>query len=77
MGDTPQNKYHVWIGKDDRLVQQWTYFANATDEDPTFVLPWNDCQTYGDILLSGDRGERQITDIKVMEEVPRAAFTVN
>jgi len=77
VGDTPQNKYHVWVGKEDRLVRQWAYFSNATDEEPKFILPWDDYQTYGDIMLSGDRGERQITDIKVMEEVPRAAFAVN
>lgn len=77
VGDTPQNKYHVWVGKEDRLVRQWAYFANATDEEPKFVLPWDNYRTYGDIMLSGDRGERQITDIKVMEEVPRAAFAVN
>lgn len=77
VGDTPQNKYHVWVGKEDRLVRQWAYFSNATDEEPKFILPWDDYQTYGDLLLSGDRGERQITDIRVMEEVPRAAFAVN
>lgn len=77
VGDTPQNKYHVWVGKNDRLVRQWAYFATAADEHPKFVLPWDNYQTYGDIMLSGDRGERQITDIKVMQEVPRAAFAVN
>lgn len=77
VGDTPQNKYHVWVGQDDRLVRQWAYFANAADEEPRFILPWDDYTAKGNLLLSGNRGERQITDIKVMDEMPPQAFALS
>ncbi|MHC4142850.1 MAG: hypothetical protein ACYSUF_13645, partial [Planctomycetota bacterium] len=27
VGDSPQNKYHIWVGTDSGLVEQWAYFA--------------------------------------------------
>lgn len=75
VGHTPQNKYHVYIDKDSHLVSQWAYFANANQEKPNFVLPWQNYEQYDGILLSGDRGERKLTDIKVMEAVPSKTFT--
>lgn len=74
VGVTPQNKYHVFVSKDRRLVEKWSFFAQATDEEPRFSTPWADWREHGDILLSGDRGQRQISDIRVLESVPTSAF---
>jgi hypothetical protein len=63
------------VDKDSRLVTQWAYFRNAGNEKPDFVTPWNDYRTYGKIKLSGDRGERKLTEIKVADGVPEKAFT--
>jgi hypothetical protein len=80
VGETPQNKYHVWIGRDSGLVEQWAFFARAAAPEPTFVNPWTDWKRYGGIMLSGDRGEMrggkmQLTDIAVLDEVPETVFT--
>lgn len=74
VGETPQNMYHVYIDKEDFLVSQFAYFAEASQESPNFSLPWTDYKEYNGILLSGDRGERDLTDIKVMEEIPAHTF---
>ncbi len=74
VGDTPQNKYHVYVDTDDYLVRQWAYFRNASDEEPGFMTPWDGYAEYSGLLLSGGRGERGITDIEVMEKVPGQAF---
>ena len=74
VGDTPQNKYHVYVDKDSRLVTQWDFYRDAADPEPGFTTPWQDYQQYDGILLSGDRGERQLTEIAVFNEVPNAAF---
>jgi pyrroloquinoline quinone biosynthesis protein B len=82
VGRTPQNKYHVWVGADTGLVEQWAYFADASDPDdpePGFVAPWRDWQRYGRILLSGDRGElggnpARLTDIAVFDDLPESLF---
>lgn len=75
VGRTPQNKYHVYVDLASRLVTQWSYFPNAADETPRFTSPWQDYQTYGKIVLSGDRGNNKLTDIGVYQEVPDAVFT--
>ncbi len=75
VGLTPQNKYHVYIGKESGLVEQWDFFRSADDAAPGFQIPWKNWQRHGDILLSGDRGERQLTNIAVFDELPMEVFT--
>ena len=64
VGDTPDNKYHVWVDENN-LIQQWAFFRSATDSLPQFITPWTSYHQYGAILLSGDRGKYQLTDIAV------------
>ncbi|UZR94349.1 DUF6503 family protein [Chondrinema litorale] len=75
VGVTPQNKYKVYIDKETNLVNQWAYFKSYEDEEPGFILPWKNYKKHGEILLSGDRGPRQLTDIEVFEELPESIFT--
>jgi hypothetical protein len=76
VGVTPENLYEVWVSSETDLVIQWAYFKDPQiDTIARFVLPWKDYQSYGNILLSGNRGERALTDIKVLEEVPERIFT--
>ena len=74
VGVTPQNKYHVSIAKDTGLVEQWAFFRNNSDEEPGFKTPWAQWTRHGEVMLSGDRGERQLSDIKVFAELPRSVF---
>ncbi len=75
VGVTPENGYEVFVDIESKLVSQWSYYRNADQEDPNFTMPWLDYKQYGNILLSGNRGERQITEIKVLEKVPEGSFT--
>ena len=75
VGVTPENKYKVYVDKNNHLVAQWAYYKEAQDSIPAFVMPWLDYQTYGNIKLSGDRGQAKLTDIQVLEQVPETAFT--
>jgi len=74
VGVTPQNKYHVWVDKNSRLVVQWAYFAQAIDEEPRIISPWTDYKQHGRILLSGGRGERNLSDIAVYETLPESIY---
>ncbi|HEB62145.1 MAG TPA: hypothetical protein ENI82_03240 [Bacteroidetes bacterium] len=74
VGETPQNKYHVFVNKKNHLVTQWSYFANASDEMPKFTTPWANYIKYGNILLSNDRGKRKLSDIAVFDKLPKAVF---
>ncbi len=74
VGATPQNAYKVWVEKSDDLVKQWAYYREADQEEPNFITPWADYAVFGDLKLASDRGERDITEIAVMEAAPAGAF---
>lgn len=75
VGDTPQNRYRIFIDPQTHRQIRWEFYANAGDEKPRFSMPWNNYQRFGKIWLSGDRGERHLTDIAVYDTVPEAAFS--
>lgn len=74
VGRTPENKYHIFVDKESRLVTQWSYFPQATDETPRFTVPWEDYNSFGGLLLSGDRGNNKLSEIAVYSEVPEVVF---
>lgn len=74
VGDTPQNKYLVYVDPETHLVCQWDYFENAADEQPRISTPWKNWRPFGNILLSGDRGKRQISGIEAPPSVPAETF---
>lgn len=75
VGITPQNAYEVWVNTDSKLITQWAWYKEANQPDPNFVLPWTDYREYNGLLLSGDRGERDLTEIQVLDKAPEGAFT--
>ncbi|MEM9831794.1 MAG: hypothetical protein AAF944_14230 [Bacteroidota bacterium] len=75
VGVTPQNKYRVYVDPNDYMVEQWAYYPEAEMDTPRFITPWAEYEKYGALMLSGDRGQRDITDIEVMEAVPEGTFS--
>jgi hypothetical protein len=75
VGDTPNNKYHVMVDKDTRLVNEWSFFSDKADTEPRFVMPWKDYNPYGNILLSVDRGKAYLSAIAVYDNLPGKIFT--
>jgi outer membrane lipoprotein-sorting protein len=74
VGVTPNNKYFIFIDKASGMVVQWDFFTNANDAQPRFTTPWRNYLTYGNVKLSGDRGDKQITDIHVFKRVDNSVF---
>lgn len=74
VGDTPQNMYDIWVDKTTRLVTQWAYYPTTDAENPRFVNPWQDYKKQGEIMLSGGRGQRSLTDIMVFDELPESVY---
>lgn len=75
VGVTPENKYHIYVDQTTHLVSQWAFFENAADDQPAIVTPWSDWRRFGNILLSGDRGRRKISDIAVFDQLPETVFS--
>jgi len=69
VGKTPENKYQVYVDKKTNLVNQWAFYSKATDEAARFVTPWSGYKKFENILLSGDRGRGQLTEIRVGPEL--------
>lgn len=76
VGDTPENKYRVYVDLKDNLVKQWAYFKDASQDSATAVWPFDNYRRYGKILISADRSDnRGPRDVRVDERLPREVFT--
>ncbi len=74
VGLTPQNIYEIWVDTDSKLVTQWAYYPDSNAEEPRFVTPWTDYKKYGELMLSSNRGDYNLSDIQVLDEVPSDIF---
>jgi hypothetical protein len=74
VGDTPQNKYYVYVDPQTSLVAQWDYFANAVEAIPKMSTPWENWRTYGKIKLADSRGERKMNNIAVFDMLPEKVY---
>ena len=76
VGDTPENKYRVYVDLQDNLVKQWAYFKEASQDSASQIWPFDNYKRYGNILLSADRSDnRGPRDVRIDEKLPREVFT--
>ncbi|HEX6890511.1 MAG TPA: hypothetical protein VF141_07460 [Chryseolinea sp.] len=76
IGDTPQNKYRIFVDANDNLVKQWSYYSNSNQDSANFTRPWDNYQKYGDILISADRSDGAgPKNVKVDNTLPEKIFT--
>ena len=71
VGVTPDNKYIVTFEGESKKIHQWYYFKDAEDITPNFVTTWSDYKQYGDILLSSNRGDGNLTEISTSDTLAR------
>lgn len=77
VGVTPENKYWLYVDKENHLITQWAYYQNYNDAEPKFLKPWNNYQKAGNILLSFDRPNEDISpkNVVVTATLDPALFT--
>ena len=76
IGDTPENKYRVYVDLKDNLVKQWAYFKEASQDSASQIWPFDNYKRYGNILLSADRSDnRGPRNVRIDEKLPRKVFT--
>ncbi|MDH3626269.1 MAG: hypothetical protein OEV00_12035 [Acidobacteriota bacterium] len=75
IGVTPQNRYDLFIGKVSGLIEAWSFYADAADEEPRFTLPWADWKRFGKILLATSHGQDKDWAIAVHQTLDRTTFT--
>ncbi|MBL3657818.1 hypothetical protein JL102_16835 [Fulvivirga sp. 2943] len=75
VGDTPNNKYEIYIDKDDHLVKQWAYFKEATQDSASAIWPFDNYKEYDGVLFSSNRSdEKGPHDVKTYDELPEEVF---
>ena len=75
VGDTPENKYEIFVDSETQMVSQWSFFKEATQDSANFTIPWLDYKEHGAIKLSGNRGEMELTEIQVLDSIPQGLFS--
>jgi len=75
VGDTPENKYEVYVNQETKLVEKWAYFPKAAMDTARITTPWVNYEKYGNLMLSGDRGKYKLSAIQVADQVPEKLFT--
>lgn len=76
VGDTPQNRYRLFVDKVTYRINTWQFFRNAEDTEPAIETPWNGYYPHDDILISSDRGGRfQLTEVSVKKQMNERVFT--
>ena len=76
VGDTPENKYRLYVGIKDKMIKHWAYFNDAKKDTANFIRPWDNYQKYGNVLLSADRSDNGgPKNVKVEETLSDKLFT--
>lgn len=75
VGYTPQNKYHVFVDAESKLVEQWAFFADAGDPEPRFTLPWTGWKDFGGVKIATVHGQGRDWAIAVHDRLPASVFT--
>lgn len=76
VGDTPQNRYRLFIDRENYRINTWQFFRQASDSEPSISTPWSAYATYNGLLLSTDRGSRfQLQEVSTPSEVAETVFT--
>ncbi len=75
VGDTPQNKYEVFVDQHDNLIKQWAFFREAGQDSASFIRPWDNYQSFGNILLSSNRSDNGgPSNTYVLNQLPSSVF---
>jgi hypothetical protein len=76
VGVTPNNKYWLYVDKQDHLIKQWAHYKNFNDKTPQFIKPWNNYHKAGAILLSYNRPNEAVgpTNVIVKSNMNTAIF---
>lgn len=76
VGDTPGNRYRLYVDKVNFRINTWQFFRQAADEKPAIETPWKAYFPMGNIALSEDRGGRfQLAPVLVDELTDESVFS--
>jgi len=76
VGDTPDNRYLVFVARDTHLVERWKYFEHRADTESKMDTVWAGWGWHGGIQLASNRGEkRPMGGLQVLDQPPESLKT--
>ncbi len=76
VGDTPQNKYDLYVDVKENLIRYWSFYGDAKQDSASWTRPWDNYQRYGNILLSADRSDGGgPKNVRVDAQLPESLFS--
>ena len=76
VGDTPNNKYTLYVDIKDKLIRHWSFYSDASMDTASWIRPMDNYQKYGSIFLSADRSDTGgPRNVKVDEAIDDKIFT--
>lgn len=75
VGNTPGNRYRLYIDKETKKINTWQFFREATDEEASMETPWAGEKEFNGVLISTDRSGRfQLQDVSTPIDIADAVF---
>ena len=75
VGNTPNNKYEVYLDKEDDLIKQWAFFKTADQTDPPRIWPWDNYSSFDGLMISSDRSDKSgPSNVRVYSELDDKVF---
>jgi len=75
VGNTPNNKYEVYIDHTDNLIKKWSFFKSADQSSPPRSWPWDNYQDFNGLLLSTDRSDKSgLSEVKAYQTIDNSLF---
>ena len=76
VGDTPENKYEIYIDQKDHLIKQWDFYSESTQDEPSAQWPWDNYKDYNGLLLSSERSDNKgPSNVKIYNDLEDKVFT--
>ena len=75
VGNTPENKYEVYLDKKDNLIKQWAFFRKADQETPPRIWPWDNYQSHNGLKLSSERSDKSgPSNVRIYDALEDSVF---
>jgi len=76
VGNTPENKYQIYIDQKDHLIKQWNFYADFNQEEASRIWPWDNYSDFDGLLLSSDRSDKGgPSNVRVYDHLDDKVFT--
>jgi len=76
VGNTPENKYEVFVDAEEHLIKQWRFFKEAKQDTASRTWPWDNYKDHNGLMLSSERTDSSgPSNVRVYDYLDDKVFT--